>query len=262
MRKACIFAILLSLLTTSGFGFLVYDGANFGQAIIQVKSMSQDYSKQLEQLQTMANQLKRQAQMVKMQIQNLKSLKNYRWQDLSSILYRYRNILSKIDGIYYDAGNVLSQFEKIYKGSKEYNSVFENAPNQKARSSAYSSTYKELLRQSQDNFKAALKKLELQSDDFNDETAILQNLKSRSQSSTGALQVAQATNDLLVFQIDQIRKLRITLMDFSNMMATTLAAQNNAKILKQAKDEVLDIDTKNIYERTNPKIYTNWKITP
>lgn len=47
----------------------------------------------------------------------------------------------------------------------------------------------------------------------------------------------QAANDLLAYQIDEIRKLKATIMDQSNMLANYLAAQNNEKIMRQAKFE-------------------------
>ncbi|EKO5297811.1 hypothetical protein P0J98_001074, partial [Campylobacter coli] len=50
-------------------------------------------------------------------------------------------------------------------------------------------------------------------------------------------QAVQATNDLLAYQIDEIRKLRSVIMDQSNMLTNYLASQNNEKILDDAKCE-------------------------
>ncbi|MFH5269075.1 P-type conjugative transfer protein TrbJ, partial [Campylobacter coli] len=61
--------------------------------------------------------------------------------------------------------------------------------------------------------------------------------------SNGNLQAVQATNDLLAYQIDEIRKLRSVIMDQSNMLTNYLASQNNEKILDDAKYKKISIRT-------------------
>ncbi|MBT0842584.1 P-type conjugative transfer protein TrbJ, partial [Campylobacter jejuni] len=43
--------------------------------------------------------------------------------------------------------------------------------------------------------------------------------------------------DLITYQIDEVRKLRVTLMNQNNMLTNYLASQNNKDVLEQTKLE-------------------------
>ncbi|MCZ6166286.1 P-type conjugative transfer protein TrbJ, partial [Campylobacter ureolyticus] len=88
-------------------------------------------------------------------------------------------------------------------------------------------------------------------------TKIIAKLKQRSQNSKGALEVAQAGNDLIAYQIDETRKLRKVIMDQSNMMTNYSASLNNEKILGKAKDDAIDNkdNRNNPYTKSIPEAY-------
>ncbi|MPB81097.1 P-type conjugative transfer protein TrbJ, partial [Campylobacter jejuni] len=71
--------------------------------------------------------------------------------------------------------------------------------------------------------------------DLQNEDTIISKLKERSEGSKGNLQAIQATNDLITYQIDEVRKLRVTLMNQNNMLTNYLASQNNERIMQQTK---------------------------
>lgn len=82
-----------------------------------------------------------------------------------------------------------------------------------------------------------MQQLELQYQDLQNEDTIISKLKERSECSKGNLQAIQATNDLITYQIDEVRKLRVTLMNQNNMLTNYLASQNNKDVLEQTKLE-------------------------
>ena len=86
-------------------------------------------------------------------------------------------------------------------------------------------------------FKGTLQKLELEEKDFDSEEAIVKKLKERSANSKGNLEVLQAGNDLMAYQIDETRRLRVTLMTQANAITNYLSAQNNKEILQDAKSK-------------------------
>ena len=190
-----------------------------------------------------------------MQVQNLQSLKNYDWKDLGTILYQTRNVMSKVQGISYDLGNVSRVFEETYKNSSQYKDIFKNSPNEKSRNEAYSKQYDEILAKNQNTFKGTLQKLELMESDFDNETKIIAKLKQRSQNSKGALEVAQAGNDLIAYQIDETRKLRKVMMDQSNMMTNYMASQNNKEMMNKAVSEKLRAGKNDWEGKSRPDIY-------
>ncbi|OCR86411.1 conjugal transfer protein TrbJ, partial [Campylobacter fetus subsp. testudinum] len=180
-------------------------------------------------------------------------LSNYDWQNLGTALYQARNIMNQVDGISYDLGNVSKRFEDTYKDFSGYSSDIGSANNENARNTMFSDRYKQIQNSNQNTLNGTLQKLELQSKDFENESKIIERLKERSQGANGNLQVIQATNDLLAYQIDEIRKLRVTLMDQTNALTNYMAAQNNEQILQRARSENF-LNRKNIdnpYEKNS-----------
>ncbi|MDY0264559.1 MAG: P-type conjugative transfer protein TrbJ [Sulfurospirillum cavolei] len=145
--------------------------------------------------------------------------------------------MNGLNAISYDAGNVSSKFENTYKDYDGYSSELSSASNQAARNTAYSDRYKQITATNQNTLNGTMQKLQLSYEDLDSESSTIAALKKRSDDAEGNLQVLQATNDLLTYLIDEIRKLRVTTMDQTNAIANYLAAQNNEKILQQAKTE-------------------------
>ncbi|EDP6893719.1 P-type conjugative transfer protein TrbJ [Campylobacter lari] len=226
----------LVLATTMLIGFSnVHAG---GIPVIDVSAIAnqvKDYAMQLQQYEQMYSQLQQQIQMVKMQKQNLENLSREDWQNLSTVLYQVRGIMNRVDGISYDIGNVSKKFESTYKNFSGYSDDLSNANNENERNKLYSERYNEIRQLNQNTFNGTLQQLELQYKDLESEDTLVSKLKERSQNSKGNLQVVQATNDLIAYQIDEIRKLRAVIMDQSNMLTNYLASQNNKDILEQAK---------------------------
>ncbi|EOV7169036.1 P-type conjugative transfer protein TrbJ, partial [Campylobacter coli] len=124
-----------------------------------------------------------------------------------------------------------------------YSNDLENATNESERNKIYSDRYKQIAETNQNTFNGTLQQLELRYQDLESEDALIAKLKQNSQNSNGNLQAVQATNDLLAYQIDEIRKLRSVIMDQSNMLTNYLASQNNEKILDDAKYKKISIRT-------------------
>ncbi|HED0569535.1 TPA: P-type conjugative transfer protein TrbJ, partial [Campylobacter coli] len=132
-------------------------------------------------------------------------------------------------------GNVSRKFENTYKNFAGYSDDLTNATNESERNKIYSDRYKQIAETNQNTFNGTLQQLELQYQDLESEDTLIAKLKQNSQNSNGNLQAIQATNDLITYQIDEIRKLRSVIMDQSNMLTNYLASQNNQRIMQQAK---------------------------
>lgn len=234
MRKFSLHVMTCLLLSTSSFGtgIPVVDVASIAQAITNYQQQITDYANQVQQLQ-------QQMQMVEMQSKNLKNLDNYQWDNLGSILYKQRQVMNGLDSISYDAGNVSSKFEKTYKSFDGYSDDFSSANDQAARNLAYSERYRQITESNQNTLKGTLQKLELSSQDLDSESSTIAALRKRSSTAEGNLQVLQANNDMLAFLVDEIRKLRVNMMDQTNAMTNYMAAQNNKEILQEANFEAM-----------------------
>ncbi|EFO4793573.1 P-type conjugative transfer protein TrbJ [Campylobacter coli] len=217
-----------------------------GIPVIDVSAIAnqiKDYAMQLQQYEQLYSQLQQQLLMVKMQQQNLERLSKEDWQNLGTVLYQVRGVMNRVKGISYDIGNVSRKFEETYKDFTGYNDDLSNATNESERNKIYSDRYKQIAEMNQNTFNGTLQQLELQYKDLESEDMLISRLKQNSQNSSGNLQAVQATNDLIAYQIDEIRKLRSVIMDQSNMLTNYLASQNNKKILDEAKYEQMSVRT-------------------
>lgn len=232
MKKFTLHVTACFLLATSSFGAGIptVDVASIARQVMSYEQQLRDYTNQIQQLQ-------QQMQMVDMQSKNLKNLDNYQWDNLGSILYRQRQVMNGLDAISYDAGNVSSKFENTYKDFNGYSSDMSSANSQSARDQAYSERYRQITESNQNTLRGTMQKLELSSQDLDSESSTIAALRKRSSTAEGNLQVLQANNDLLAFLVDEMRKLRVTMMDQNNAMTNYLAAQNNKEILQQARTE-------------------------
>ncbi|WP_253701099.1 P-type conjugative transfer protein TrbJ [Campylobacter fetus] len=236
LSKFFIPFILSTQLVASGIPTV--DVAAIAQQLISYQQQIKDYAMQLQQYQQLYSQLQQQIQMVKMQTQNLKTLSSYDWQNLNILLYKAKNVMQRVDAVSYDLGNVSRKFEEIYRDYGGYFDDINSASDENARNKIFTDKHKQINETNQNTLNGTLQKLELANKEFPNEDRTIASLKERSQNAEGNLQAIQATNDLLTYQIDEARKLRVSIMDQTNALANYMASQNNEKILQQAKEKI------------------------
>lgn len=253
-RRIFISGALSTLLLSNVKAMTVFDPSNFAQNLFQVLNQAKDFAEQARHYQELAQQLQQQIQMVKMQIQNLKSLSSYDFRNLGILMYKIRNVFSGVEAISYDMGNVSKIFEEQYKDFDGYYDDIKNAGDEENRNKTFSDRYKKITKTNQNTLKGTLQKLELAEKDFETEETIVTKLKQRSATAQGNLEVLQAGNDLLAYQIDELRRLRTMLMTQTNALTNYYAAKNNEMILNNAKKENFYNSNKNDFKQSNPDV--------
>lgn len=252
-RRIFISGVVSAMLMSNLGAITVFDPSNFAQNILQVLSQAKDYAEQARHYQELARQLQQQMEMVRMQTQNLQNLSKYDWQNLGALLYKMKNVYSSVEAISYDMGNVSEIFDEHYKDFEGYYGDIANASNEEERGKTFAERYRNIAKANQNTLKGTLQKLELEEKDFDSEEAIVKKLKERSANSKGNLEVLQAGNDLIAYQIDELRKLRVTLMTQTNAMTNYMAAKNNENVLESAKSENFYNSNRNDFKKSNPK---------
>ncbi|WP_235605996.1 P-type conjugative transfer protein TrbJ [Campylobacter fetus] len=235
LSKFFITLIFSTQLVASGIPTV--DAAAIARQLISYQQQIKDYAMQLQQYQQLYSQLQQQIQMVKMQTQNLKTLSSYDWQNLNILLYKAKNVMQRVDAVSYDLGNVSRKFEEIYRDYGGYFDDINSASDENARNKIFTDKHKQINETNQNTLNGTLQKLELANKEFPNEDRTIASLKERSQNAEGNLQAIQATNDLLTYQIDEARKLRVSIMDQTNALTNYMASQNNEKILDDVKYE-------------------------
>lgn len=204
--------------------------------IAAIAGQIKDFMMQVQQYEQIYSQLQQQVNMVKMAQLNLKQLSKFDWQTLDSILYQTNNVMNSVGVLSYNTENLANQFNNIYKSPETLRQNYINSTNEQRMLNSYNDNKRinETLRITS---RATLEKMKLSIKQLEEESKTIKQLKERSENSEGQLQVIQATNDLLAYQIDELRKIRIAMMDQIAMLSNLIAAQS---MKEQAMEEKIN----------------------
>jgi len=185
----------------------VFDGANFGQNLLQAV-------RALMQINNQINQLANEAQMLINHAQNLASLPTSVAADLQASLRRVDGLIQNAQGIAYQVSAIDSEYRRLFP--EQYASA--------VSTSRIIQDAQEAWRLAREGFKHSL---EVQAEvvgQVRGDTIVLDRLVARSQGAVGNLQVAQAGNQLTALAAKQ-----------SMQLQTLLAASARADALESAR---------------------------
>lgn len=221
-------AILAGAIATSGvigitaatpahaqFGGIVYDPTNYAQNVLTAARSLQQVNNQIQQIQQQATSLINEAR-------NLASLPFSSLQQLQQQVQRTQQLLGEAQRIAYDVQNVQQVFSSRYKGAALTGTHAQMVANANAR-----------WEDSVGGFEDALRVQAGVVGNIDGARTTMDNLVSSSQSATGALQVAQAGNQLLALQSQQLADL-----------TALLAAQGRAQALDSARNAAVEAESR------------------
>lgn len=188
------------------FGGIVYDPTNYAQNVLTAARSLEQINNQIQQLQNQASQLINEAR-------NLASLPTSMLGQLQSQVQRTQQLLSNAQKIAYDVQSIDQAFSTQYRGtsmSSSDQSMVDGARNRWENSVGA--------------FEDALKTQAGVVGNIDGARSTMSTLVTASQSASGALQAAQAGNQLLALQSQQLSDL-----------AALLAAQGRAQALDAAQ---------------------------
>lgn len=242
MKKTLISITASVIFTVNSFAGAAAGGAtevtqilNNAQLMAIFTKETAQYAKQLQQYVAQVQQLQQDIMTVQMMTQNLQDLSNFNWTDFAVSVAGLQNAMNAVNGISYSMANFDTMFSNQFKGYSNYYSIANNeslTPEQKA--SSFSQQYQLINENNRNTIKGTLDSLGYQENDFANENATIATLKSNSANAAGNKAVIQAANDIALFQVDQIRKMRLTMMSQINMTAQYMAAENERKEINQS----------------------------
>ncbi|MEA3390383.1 P-type conjugative transfer protein TrbJ [Sphingopyxis indica] len=215
LRRSLIAGIaVLSLTAVSapasaqfGFGGIVYDPTNYAQNVLTAARTLQQINNQIQQIQQQATSLVNEAR-------NLASLPFSSLNELQAQIQQTRQLLSEAQRIAYDVKTIEDAFTARYRG------VDMNASDATLIANA-----RDRWKDSVSSFEDALRVQAGVVGNIEGSQTAMANIVGASQSATGALQAAQAGNQLLALQSRQIADL-----------TALIAAQGRAQALESARD--------------------------
>ena len=186
---------------------IVFDPANYGQTLLVAARTLQQVNQQIQQIQN-------QIQMIERLDRNLRKLDFSRLADMTAKLAKIDTLMAQARAISFKVDQIKSQYAKLFPGQGALTGgVAGGVKAAQARLDAVMAGYQQTMAiQSQVIENVA------------DDTAILKDLVDQSQKAGGAMQVAQATNQLLALTAKQQFQLQ-----------TVLATQGRSDALEAAR---------------------------
>lgn len=225
-RVALTTALSLAIIAGSAtpaaaqFGGIVFDPSNYAQNVVTAANS-------LTQINNQITQIENQAQSLVNQARNLAALPVSTLNALQSQVQRTQSLLAQAQRIAYSVENIQSAFTSRYNGANLTASQSQMVANANAR-----------WQDSVGAFQDALSTQATVVGNIEGSRASMNSLVTASQSASGALQAAQAGNQLLALLSQQIADL-----------TATLAAQSRAQSLDAAGKAATEAEAKTRFQR-------------
>jgi type IV secretion system protein TrbJ len=207
-----------------GFGGIVYDPTNYASNVLQAARALQQINNQIQQIQNQATSLINEAK-------NLASLPVSTLSTLQNQVNQTRQLLSEAQRIAYDVQSIQQAFDGRYKGAALTGDHAQMVANANARW--------------EDSVGALEDALRVQAGvvgNIDGARASIDTLVGASQSASGALQAAQAGNQLLALQSQQLADL-----------TAAIAAQGRAQALESARNAAIEAEARERFRRFRGK---------
>ena len=207
-----------------GFGGIVYDPTNYASNVLQAARALQQINNQITQIQQASTSLINEAR-------NLASLPVSTLSTLQQQVDQTRQLLSQAQRIAYDVQSIQQAFEGRYKGTALTGDHGQMVANANARW--------------EDSVGALEDALRVQAGvvgNIEGTRSSIDTLVGASQSASGALQAAQAGNQLLALQSQQLADL-----------TAAVAAQGRAQALDAARDAAVEAEARERFRRFRGK---------
>lgn len=228
-----VMALAAGLAVSSAQALTVFDPSNYAQNVIQA-------ARALEQINNQITSLANEAQMLTNQARNLESLPTSTLSQLLTSVQRTQSLIAQAQNLAYDVERIEAAFVGTY-----------GAASTSAADAELVATAQDRWRASVGAFEDSLKVQAGTVGNIDANTSAMASLVSASQSASGALQAAQAGNQLLALQSQQLSDL-----------TALLAAEARADALEQARAASAEAQGQEQYRRFSTRSgYTPHDVT-
>ena len=212
--------LMLAAPASAQVGGIVHDPRNYSQNILTAARTLEQINNQIKQLQNQATSLLNEAR-------NLQSLPVSTLGELQAQIDQTKQLLSEAEGIAYDVTDIRKGFEQRYKGTAFSGPAAAMVANAEAR-----------WKDSVGAFEDAMKVQAGIVSNMGGTRTSISTIVGASQGATGALQAAQAGNQILAIQSQQIADL-----------AAVMTAQGRAEMLDAARAAAAEAEGRERFRR-------------
>lgn len=191
-------------------------------------------SKQLEQIALLTQQLQQNIQMVQMAQQNLQALSAMDFSNFNTYVDQLSNIMVATNGISYQMENLDTKFGQLFPGYDEHTRIG-TMGDIKQQAASYAQYYRSLTDSNRGTALGTLRNLAAVNNDLKTDQLSMNLLKLQSRNAVGNQSAIQAANEIAMHQTETIKKLHSTMLAQTNLMAQSVAEENERKALQEAK---------------------------
>ena len=230
MKKIIIAVLFLTLFGTNAIaGGAISGGASEVTQILNHVELGSLNGTEIAALKNQAEQLINEAMMIQNQLENLKIFDFDSFPTIPiSTIESLANIVDQGQIISYVASNIDEQVASLFLSYATYKTA-------KGLTSAYiQGKLTGWNKQTKDAVIAVLKAANLQEQTIVNERTRLNYIKDLSSTASGNLQVTQATNMIAAEQVQSLQRLRLLLMDQSQLHANYYAIEQDKEVLRRS----------------------------
>ena len=191
-------------------------------------------SKQLEQITLLTQTLQQNIQAVQMAQQNLQALNAMDFSNFNTYVDQLSNIMVATNGVSYQMGNLDTKFGQLFPGYDEHTRIGMMG-DIKQQASSYAQYYRSLTDTNRGTALGTLRNLAAVNNDLRTDQLSMNMLKLQSRNAIGNKSAIQAANEIAMHQTETIKKLHSTMLAQTNLMAQTVAVENEEKAQQEAK---------------------------
>ncbi len=190
----------------------------------------------VEELINSYNQITNQLDQIQNQAKNLANMPMSAWDNAQDALSQMSNIMSEGNNISYAMQDVSAKMKQMYPGYEDFSTT---------SGKTYQQQYKGWTDDNMQNLTNTMGVLRQNNDDMQNESGLVNQLKSLSGGAQGNLQAVQAGNQIAAEQVAQLQKLRALMMAQTQAQTKYMAmqTQKEAAAEKTVSDMMQNTDT-------------------
>ncbi|MEJ5074855.1 P-type conjugative transfer protein TrbJ [Enterobacter ludwigii] len=198
---------------------------------------AEDYAETLKQTANQIQSLQNQVESISYQIQNVKQLDSHSWGDTQAQLERLGSIARQGNAMAYSLVDLNTKWNAQFRGNEAWASEVQT-------NDMVTQQYKDWGDMMEDTSKSALQVANQMASIQKDDESTLTSLQQHSDSATGAVQVAQAGNEIAAQSVRQMQKMQTLIQADMQMTATSisLGEEKEAQMRAATEAKITDPD--------------------
>lgn len=238
MKRFALPILLISTQLTAGTVAGNGGATEVTQISNNIQLMNQ-YFELAHQTQQLADQIRKQSQMVSDMEKQGKTVGTFEWGQTQADLQTLSRDVIEGQALAYSLSNLDARYRQTYKGYDAYTREQGQTPGE------ISQRYGNWSQTNLDTIRSSMRAAKLQESQFSSEEQTLKTLERMGSTAEGRMQALQVGTQISAMQVGQLQKLRALMMSQMQMQANYMAAESS-------KSDMQTAESRKFFQRTAP----------